>query len=89
MLKAALWFFSRSGYSSFEREIEYKSANQSGSLAQYTTIPAVFGIVISKNMATLKELENYYSLEDVYIMYDIIKVNNYNEWISYKDLEKK
>lgn len=40
-------------------------------------------------MATIKELETYYSLEDVYIMYDIIKVNNYNEWISYKDLEKK
>lgn len=40
-------------------------------------------------MATLKELENYYSLEDVYIMYDIIKVNNYNEWLSYKEAEKK
>ncbi len=40
-------------------------------------------------MATLKELENYYSLEDVYILYDIIRVNNYNEWVSYKNTEKR
>jgi len=40
-------------------------------------------------MATLKELENYYSLEDVYILYDIIRVNNYNEWLSYKNTEKR
>ena len=45
-------------------------------------------MVISKNLATLKELEEYYSLEDVYLLADIVKVNNYNEWVMTKDLNK-
>lgn len=45
-------------------------------------------MVISKNLATLKELEEYYSLEDVYLLADIVKVNNYNEWVVMKDLNK-
>lgn len=45
-------------------------------------------MVISKNLATLKELEEYYSLEDAYMLADIVKVNNYNEWVMMKDLNK-
>ena len=45
-------------------------------------------MVISKNLATLKELEEYYSLEDGYMLADIVKVNNYNEWVVMKDLNK-
>lgn len=45
-------------------------------------------MVISKNLATLKELEEYYSLEDVYLLADIVKINNYNEWVMMKDLSK-
>lgn len=43
---------------------------------------------MSKNLATLKELEEYYSLEDAYILADIVKVNNYNEWVMTKELNK-
>lgn len=39
-------------------------------------------------MATLRELEEYYSLEDVYTLARIIKVNNYNEWVAYKEAER-
>ena len=49
----------------------------------------MFGVVISKNMATLRELEEYYGLEDVYTLAEIVRVNSYNEWVSYKELEKK
>lgn len=45
-------------------------------------------MVISKKLATLKELEEYYSLEDVYLLADIVKINNYNEWVMMKDLNK-
>ena len=45
-------------------------------------------MVISKNLATLKELEEYYSLEDSYMLADIVKINNYNEWVMMKDLNK-
>jgi len=45
-------------------------------------------VVISKNLATLKELEEYYSLEDAYMLADIVKINNYNEWVMTKELNK-
>jgi hypothetical protein len=33
-------------------------------------------------LATLKELQEYYSLEDVYLMYEASIVPKYNEFIS-------
>lgn len=45
-------------------------------------------MVISKKLATLKELEEYYSLEDAYMLADIVKINNYNEWVMTKELNK-
>ena len=68
--------------------VGFRSANQNSSLIDYVGISNIFGVVISKNLATLKELEEYYSLEDVYLLADIVKVNNYNEWVVMKDLNK-
>ena len=45
----------------------------------YTNIEPIVGIVISKKMATMKELEEYYSLEDLVDLFEIIEIDCYNE----------
>lgn len=46
-------------------------------------------LVISQRFATLKELETYYSYEDLLDMCEIIYINNINDNLMYKDMEKK
>ena len=52
-------------------------------MIQYPTVPGIVGVVISKGMATLFELQTVYSLDDLYDMYEVILVNNYNESLLY------
>jgi hypothetical protein len=39
----------------------------------------MFGLIILKKMATLKELEEHYSTKDAFVFLEIIEVNNANE----------
>lgn len=39
------------------------------------------GSVITKRLATLYELQTIYSLDDLFILYDILETNNMNEEI--------
>lgn len=39
----------------------------------------MFGVVTGRRYATLIELQTVYSLEDAYLMYEVIVVNNHNE----------
>ena len=48
-------------------------------MIEYPTVSGLVGVVISKQMATLFELQTIYSLDDLYDMYEVILVNNYNE----------
>ena len=41
-------------------------------------------MVISNKMATLGELDTIYSVEDVYLMLEIIAVNNHNRRLAQK-----
>ena len=50
----------------------------------YKNIEPILGLLISKKLATLKELEEYYSLEDVIDMFEIVSIDCYNE---YKQVE--
>jgi hypothetical protein len=38
-------------------------------------------------MATLHELSTVYSLEEARQMYEVLLVENFNEWLSYKQSE--
>lgn len=49
----------------------------------------MMAVVISKGKATLRELEEYYSLEDLYTLYEIITVDNNNEQILMKRAQEK
>lgn len=46
----------------------------------YPNIEPIIGILLSKQMATLRELEEYYSLEDVVDLFEIIEIDCYNEY---------
>ena len=46
----------------------------------YKNIEPILGLIISKKLATLKELEEYYSLEDVIDLLEIIEIDYYNEF---------
>lgn len=48
--------------------------------SEYTT--PMLTTLINTNMATLKELEEYYSLEDAFRMFDMISMKNVNEALS-------
>lgn len=46
----------------------------------YKNIEPILGLIISKKLATLRELEEYYSLEDVIDLLEIIEIDCYNEY---------
>ena len=46
----------------------------------YKNIEPVIGLIISKKLATFKELEEYYSLEDAVDLFEIIEIDCYNEY---------
>lgn len=46
----------------------------------YKNIEPIIGLIVSKKLATLKELEEYYSLEDVIDLLEIIEIDCYNEF---------
>lgn len=53
-------------------------------IVNYGNICGILGVLVSKKMATLNDLQTVYSLEDAYLLYEIITVDNYNERISRK-----
>jgi hypothetical protein len=46
------------------------------------------GVIISQKLATLRELEEYYSYEDALNMLEVISVNNCNEYLAYEDAKR-
>jgi hypothetical protein len=40
----------------------------------------MIGLIVSKNMATFKELDEYYGMEDVLNMIEIITVDAFNDY---------
>jgi hypothetical protein len=47
-------------------------------LAEYTNLPITICATISSRMATLRELEEFYSVEDVYNMIEIASIDIFN-----------
>lgn len=53
----------------------------------YPNIPPILGVIISKGKATLKELQEFYSLEDAVLLFDILQIDAYNEYKQYESLK--
>ena len=49
-------------------------------MIDYPTVPGMIGVIITRRLATLHELQTVYSLDDAADLYEIAAVNNYNEW---------
>lgn len=48
----------------------------------------MIGLIISKNLATLKEIDEYYGMEDILDMIEIITVDSYNKYLINKANEQ-
>ena len=48
----------------------------------------VIGAVVHNRLATFHELETVYSYSDALDMMEIIRVNNYNEWVVSSEINK-
>jgi hypothetical protein len=57
-------------------------------LIDYPTVSGLIGVVVSKKLATLYELQTVYSYEDLQDLYEIILVNNYNEQKAMEGVKK-
>jgi hypothetical protein len=49
-------------------------------LIEYPTVPGMIGVIITRKLATLYELQTVYSIDDAADLYEIAAVNNYNDW---------
>jgi hypothetical protein len=45
--------------------------------------------IVGERLATLRELNEYYTLEEALDMWEIIMTNRYNEWLAVQRAEKK
>jgi len=50
--------------------------------AEYLNISPIIGTLLSKNMATLHELDTVYGVRDVYDMLEIVTVDDYNRQLA-------
>ena len=55
----------------------------------YKNVDPLIGSIICEGKATLKELQEEYSLEDAYLLWECIMISKSNEYLAYKHAEKK
>ena len=58
-------------------------------MINYPTVPGMIGVIVTRRLATLHELQTVYSLDDAADLYEIAAVNNYNEWRASEEARKK
>ena len=58
-------------------------------MIEYPTVPGMIGVIITRRLATLHELQTVYSIDDAVDLYEIAAVNNYNEWRSAEEAKRK
>ena len=58
-------------------------------MIEYPTVPGIIGVIITRRLATLYELQTVYSIDDAVDLYEIAAVNNYNEWRSAEEAKNK
>lgn len=52
-------------------------------------IPSMFGQMVTSKVATLRELEEYYSLKDAFVMFDAMTVSSINEALAHEAAAQK
>lgn len=54
----------------------------------FKNISTICGVIISEGKATLNELRTIYDIEDAYILWEVIAVTKYNEFLSMEHASK-
>ena len=49
----------------------------------------ILALLINKRLATLRELEEYYSWPDALNLYEVVMVQAYNDWVTQENARKK
>jgi hypothetical protein len=62
---------------------------EGGSILSSSSVEPMISSLIQQETATLRELEEYYSLEDAFIMFDIMTAKAVNESLAYEAASKK
>jgi hypothetical protein len=57
-------------------------AHYDSRLAEYANVPRTLGMIISRRLATLHELDTVYGIEDLWNLIEIALVDNHNESIA-------
>jgi len=52
--------------------------------AECTNVPPIIAAIVSKGIATIKDIRETYGMGDVWDMWEIVSVTNYNEYIANK-----
>ena len=52
-------------------------------------VSGLMGAIIARRLATLHELDTVYSYRDALDLYEIITVQNYNEWVETEEAKNK
>lgn len=63
--------------------------NNNIKLESYKNVSSLIGMIVSKRLATLHELDTIYSFEDALDLYEIIYVDSYNQAIECEASYKK
>ena len=58
-------------------------------IADYPNVHPLTALVLGRGMATLRDLQEFYSYADALDMAEVIMVNNYNEDLYYEQASKK
>jgi hypothetical protein len=52
-------------------------------------VDPLLSLVVREGLATMRELDEYYSYEDALNMAEILNVRSYNDWLAHKDAQRK
>ena len=55
----------------------------------YPNVDPFVAVIVSERFATLRELTEFYTLEEALDMWEIAVTNRYNEWLALKEAERK
>lgn len=51
-------------------------------------IPPLMASLIGGGLASLHELQTVYSLEDAFMLAEVLRLKNYHSWLSTKDVNR-
>ena len=54
-----------------------------------SNVTGIMAAVMSRRLATLRELQTYYSYVDVLDMNEVLTVRDYNEWAAHEEAKRR